>query len=56
MDGCHKNRVAYLNALDKYTDNILAMQEDAQRYEFEEVEIKSMDYNLNEMLDRTNQN
>lgn len=56
MDGCHKNRVAYLNALDRYTDNILAMQEDAQKYEFEEVEIKSMDYNLKEMLDRTNQN
>lgn len=56
MDGCHKNRVAYLNALDRYTDNILEMQEDAQKYEFEEIEIKSMDYNLKEMLDRTNQN
>ena len=46
----------YLNALDRYTDNILEMQEDAQKYEFEEIEIKSMDYNLKEMLDKTNQN
>lgn len=46
-----KNRVAYLNASDRYSDNILEIKEDALKYGFKEIEIQNMDYNLKELID-----
>ena len=54
IDNSRKNHVAYLNALDRYSDNILEMKDDAWNYGFKEIEILSMDYNLRELIEKAN--
>lgn len=49
-DMSEKNKRAWLNALDRYTDNIGEMIADADKYGFGRLEITSMDYSLLDLV------
>ena len=49
-DPSDKNRRALQNAVDRYEDNIREIDEDARKYDFDIIEIDSMDYSLKDLI------
>ena len=46
-----KNEIAYLNALDRYTDNIEELHNDAIEYNFGELKIQNTNYKLHNLIE-----
>jgi hypothetical protein len=50
-DPSKKNEAAYLNAVDRFSDNIREMIDDADLYGFRKVAIENIPYNLKNVID-----
>ena len=46
----YKNRAAWLNALDRFDDNIREIESDVARYGFQSIVIDTTDYRLSDLL------